>query len=498
MNHRAAFRPTRLAAFGLICGLASASFGAEALPTKASLQLPAPEAPWPKWRRAMSAPNTIYDISDNTIASLTFTFLSNEIPAQFSNCDGAAGTGRTIFGYGGGAHFRGVGPMGVIVFGAGGENFAGNMTGALNLNGDVAHFEVWQQPTYRVKAEPGAEFYWNPKEAEALSEKRKFPLLKFDKTKWDGGFPVIIGGWVYPAPVKYVEPATEVPRAQSRYAQPCFTPAEATGLGTGVWFIPSAHFMAPGFYYGIDPVLCADLWPSGKKKWYAHYQREDTKAWTRISTPVPAHVGPGSFSSQVVGFSAKYKQVIVPLQGPNAETGVFDLSAGVSKGTWSVKPSPKKGDGQAHIRCGQKSAMSNGHPRNRAFFVWYSGNYGEAPNGLNILDLDDPAYPIYALKLPGLKGGGERFGLHYIPALDKFISFGVGGNPAQAFCQKITVPEKLSDTASYKVEDLPLSAAPGVDLTSSYTNSGMVQYLENLNCIVFLATARPAKAFVVK
>lgn len=450
----------------------------------------------PAWRRAMAAPNTIYDISDNTIASIKFTFPGGTIPSQFSNSDGAAGTGMTIFGYGGGALMRGVGKYGVIAFGSGGENFAGNMTGALNLNGDVAHYEVWQQPIYSLKAGPGVEFYWDPKEAEALAANRKFPLLKFDKAKWDGGFPMAIGGWVYPAPVKYVELVEGVPLGLYRYDQHCYIPAEYTGLGTGVWFIPNVHFMAPGSYYGIDMALCADFWPSGKKKWYSHYQREDTKAWTRLPGPVPETLVPGSFSSQVVGFSTKHKKVIVPHQG-GGNCGVFDVANGMAKGMWSVKASPKKGNATVGIRCGQKSAMSNGHPRNRAFFVWYNGPYGAAPTCLNVLDLDDPAYPIYAVNL-ALKGSGERVGLHYIPALDRFISFGVYGSPAQAYCQRITIPDNLADTEAYAVEDLPLALAPGVDLASAYTNSGMVQFVEKLNCVVFMATSKPAKAFWAK
>lgn len=454
-------------------------------------------AEWPKWRRAMTEPNTIYDISDNTLASLRFTFPGGAIPAQFSNSDGEAGTGGTIFGYGGGALFNGVGKYGVLVFGSGGENFSGNMTGALNLDGDSAHYEVWQQPVYRTKAEPGAEFYWDPKAAEALPEGRKFPHLKFDKAKWDGKFPLAIGGWIYPAPVKHLELADQVPLGQYRYDQHCFIPREHTGLGTGVWFIPSACFTAPGFYYGPEKEVLADFWPSGKKKWHAHYQREDNKAWTRLSVPVPETIGPGSFSSQVVGFSAKHKKVIVPHQGQNGDTGVFDLSAGLDKGVWSVKASPKKGNATVGLRCGQKSAMSNGHPRNRAFFIWFGGNYAKEPENLCIMDLDDPALPIYGVKLP-LKGLGERIGLHYIPGRNKFISFGIWGNPAQVCCQRITIPDNLADLDAYKIEDLPLAAAPGVDLLSAYTNSGMVQYVEKLDCIVFLAVNKPAKAFWIK
>ncbi|MHC4915692.1 MAG: hypothetical protein ACYTGB_09385 [Planctomycetota bacterium] len=453
---------------------------------------------WPKWRRAMQKPNTIYDISSNTIADIKFTFPGGRIPEQFSNSDGAAGTGGTIFGYGGGALFRGVGKYGVIVFGSGGENFSGNMTGALHLSRDVARHEVWQQPVYRTKPEPGAEFYWDPKAAGALPEGRRFPLRKFDAKKWDGKFPLAIGGWIYPAPVKYLELAEGVPLGQYRYDQHCFIPAEYTGLGVGVWFIPSACYTAPGFYYGPDKAVLADFWPSGKKKWYSHYQREDNKKWCRLPTPVPECVGPGSFSSQVVGFSEKHRKVIVPYQGQRGATGVFDLSAGVAKGKWSVTASPRKGDGRVGIRCGNKSAMSNGHPRGRALFVWYNGPYGKAPTSLNVLDLDDPAYPIYGIKLSKLKGIGERVGLHYAPAMDKFIAFGVSGRPAKAYCQKITIPDNLDDTKAYKVEDLPLAIAPGVDLNSSYTSSGMVQYVEKLNCFVFLAVNRPAKAFFVK
>lgn len=483
-----------IAAIGAILWAAFAAAGAES-------SAPAPQADpaWPQWRRTMTEPNTIYDISSNTIASIRFTFPGGKIPAQFSNSDGAAGTGGTIFGYGGGALFRGVGPYGALVFGSGGENFSGNMTGALRLDGDVAHYEVWQQPIYGTNAEPGAEFYWNPEEARALPENRRIPHLQFDKaTNWDGQFPMAIGDWIYPAPVKYLELADQVPLGQYRYDQHCFIPAEYTGLGTGVWFIPGVCFTAPGFYYGPDKKVLADFWPSGKKKWYAHYQREDNKAWARLAIPTPETIGPGSFSSQVVGFSAKHRKVIVPCQGVNGDTGVFDLSAGLTNGTWSVKPAVRKGNGTHALRCGQKSAMSNGHPRNRAFFVWYgAGPYGGTPESLCILDLDDPAYPTYAVKLP-LKGAGERIGLHYIPSLDAFIAFGIWGHPAQILCQKIVIPDKLDDFDAYKVEDLPLAVAPGVDLTSSYTNSGMVQYVEKLHCIVFLAVHTPAKAFWIR
>jgi hypothetical protein len=288
-----------------------------------------------------------------------------------------------------------------------------------------------------------------------------------------------------------------VPLGQYRYDQHCFIPAEYTGLKTGVWFIPSACFTAPGFYYGPDKAVLADFWPSGKKKWYAHYQREDNKAWTRLAVPVPEQVGPGSFSNQVVGFSTKHKKVVVPYQGQNGDTGVFDVANGVAKGTWSVMKSPRKGNGPVGIRCGNKSAMSNGHPRGRALFAWYNGPYGKEPDCLNVMDLDDPTYPIYGVKL-AMKGSGEVVGLHYVPALDKFISFAVCGNPIQAYCQKITIPDKLDDVAAYKVEDVPLKLAPGVDLASSYTHSGMAQYVEKLNCVVFLAIRKPAKAFFVK
>ena len=453
---------------------------------------PKEKAQAPAWRQAMTKPNTIYNISDNTLAGLKFTFPGGTIPTQFSNHDGEAGTGGTIFGYGGGAHFRSVGKNGVIVFGSGGENFAGNMTGALNLNGDVAHYEVWQQPTYRLKAEEGAEFYWSPKDAGKLPEKSRFPHLKFDKAKWDGKFPMAIGNWVYSGPMKYVEPAKEVPLGIYRYDHHCYIPAEYTGLGTGVWFIPNAYYMAPGFYYGFDKALSAELWPSGAKKGYSYYQREDTKAWVRLPDAVPESLIHGGFGKQAVGFSSKHKKVVVPHRGARGDCGVFDVSGGIAKGTWSLKPSPKKGSGTVSIYCG-KSAMSNGHPRNRAFFVWYFG----AASSLNILDLDDRAYPTYSVKL-ALNGSGQGFGLHYIPALDKFISFGVSGSPAKAHCQLITIPDDLSDTKAYKVENLPLALAPKVDLATSYTSAGMVQYVEKLNCVVFMAVKQPAKAFWIK
>ena len=452
---------------------------------------------WPKWRKAMAEPNTIYDISDNTMADVKLSFPGGSSPAQFTCADGGPGTLANIFGYGGGVLMRGVGKYGALVFGSGGENFAANHTGALNLNGEAARYEVWQQPVYCLKAEPGAEFYWDPKTAEALPEGRKFPLCKFDRTKWDGKFPLAIGGWIYPAPVKYMEPADQVPLGSYRYDAHTYIPAEYTGIGTGVWFIPNVHFMAPGFYYGIDQALCADFWPSGKKKWYSHYQREDNKAWVRMPDPVPEWLAPSSFGGRTVRFSAKHKKVFVVGGTGDNEIGVLDISAGLARAAWSQKRFARKGSGHGGVGC-QRAAISEGHPRDRVLLAWLSGPYSQTPTAINVLDLDDPANTIYAVKSQALKGSGECYGLHYIPKLNCFVSFGVWGDPLRAYCQKITLPDNLEDFESYKAEDIPLNLAPGVDLATSYTHGGMVQYVEKLDCIVFLAVRKPAKAFWIR
>lgn len=445
---------------------------------------------WPNWRKRMTSPGTIYNISVNSISTIYFTFPGGEIPSQFSNNDGAAGSGATINGYGGGQWFRDVGDYGVVVFGSGGENFAGNMTGALNLNGAAARLEVWQQPAYSTTPGPGVEFYWNPESAAALPANRRFTTYNFNAASWDKVFPVAIDGWVYSYPMKYVEPLPGVPLGQYRYDQHCFIPKEYTGLGTGVWFIPSSFFMTPGFYYGSNDALMTDFWPGGGKKWYSHYQREDDKAWAHCETPVPEGMAYGSFGNQHVGFSNKYRKVAVPLNGPGGTTGVFDVSRGVENGSWSLQGGTIYGGSQGG-RIG-KSAVSNGHPRNRSFMVWLYGDYSGSPSGLHVLDFDDPALPVYNVALSGLKGSGENLGVHYIPGLNKFILFSVG---TTAFCQKITVPDDLSNTAGYSVEDVSLALGTGVDLTTSYTASGMVQYIENMNCIVFMGVSRPAKAF---
>jgi hypothetical protein len=240
-----------------------------------------------------------------------------------------------------------------------------------------------------------------------------------------------------------------------------------------------------------------DFWPSGRKKWYSHFQREDNRAWAHLNVPIPEYMGTGGFGGEVVGFCEKYRRVVAPLMGTNGETGVFDASRGVDNGTWSLKARVERGVGSpdwAYVKIG-KSAFSNGHPRNRAFHVWFTGPYNNVPSGFNILDLDDPVYPVYKVMKSGLKGYGERIGLHYVPSRDKFYLFGVGDT---AYCQAITIPDDLSDTAAYVIEDVPLSKAAGVDLTSSYTEAGFVQYVESLDCFVFLATSSPAKAFWVE
>jgi hypothetical protein len=163
---------------------------------------------WPKWRQAMTLANTIYDISDNAVRDLRFVFPGGQIPSQFANADdGFRGTGAGIINYGGGALLRGVGKYGVLAFGSGGHNFAGNYTGALNLNGDVAHYEVWQQPIYALKPTAWAESYWSPGDAAALPANRRLAIAdnRLDARNWDGQFPIAIGNWVYPARVKYVE-----------------------------------------------------------------------------------------------------------------------------------------------------------------------------------------------------------------------------------------------------------------------------------------------------
>jgi hypothetical protein len=372
------------------------------------------------------------------------------------------------------------------------------MTGGLDLNADVAHFSPWNQPAYSLSAADSTEFYWNPTDAAALPANRRFTNYNFDTTTWDRVFPVAINSWVYARPMKYVEPLPGVPLGQYRYDQHCFIPAQYTGMGTGVWFIPTAYFMTPGFYYGSSNALMTDFWPSGRKKWYSHYQREDNKAWAHLDTPIPEFMGTGGFGGQVVCFSEKYRLVVSPLMGTNQQTGLFDCSHGVVNGTWTLKPSVERGysypSNWAYVKIG-KSALSNGHPRNRSFMVWFTGGYSAPPVGFNILDLDDPAFPTYKVMKSNLKGYGENYGLHYVPSGNKFYLFGASDT---AYCQAITIPDDLSDTAAYVIQDVPLSKAVGVDMTSSYTAAGFVQYVENLDCFVFMAVNRPAKAFFVE
>lgn len=455
------------------------------------------DAGWPGWRTRMAKPNTLYDISDNTLGELHFFDAGAQIPTQFANADdGFAGSGGGILGYGGGVLFRDRGPFGVIAFGSGGHNFAGNYTGALDLNRDLAHYEIFQPPLYADHPTPGAEFYWSPTDAAALPAKNQFPHVAFDATKFDGTYPVAIGGWVYPGPVKYLETATNVPTGQYRYDQHFYIPKQFTGLGTGVWFIPANLFITPGFIYGIDGALCSDFWPGGGKKFYSHYQREDTKAWGRTASAIPAGMSPGGFYPGFfggsAGFSEKHKLVFVPA-GSSNEAAVFDLSNGLEQGTWAWRSCALKSQWRGHALG--KSAMSNGHPRNRAFYVWYG-----VDNTINVVDLDDPTYPLYAVPLPGLLAGpsnlGERAGLHYVPRLDRFVAFGISGSTA--YCQKLKVPDDLSDFASYQLETVALEAAPGVDLSGAYTPSGLVQYVESLDAFVVLSRGSPAKAFRVE
>jgi len=450
-------------------------------------------AHWPAWRKAMTLPNTIYNISDNTAAGIQFTFPGGSVPLQFDNsdCYGMT-TGQCIIGYGGGVHCREVGDYGVITYGSGGHNFVGNQVGDLNLNGDVAHYEVWQQPIYSMTPGTGVEFYWSPAAAAALPANRRFANQYFSAGSWDGGFPIAIDGWVYPAAVKYVEVGPGIPTGQYRYDQECYIPSQYTGLGTGVWFIPANIFTAPGFQFGIDGAICTDKWPSGGKKYYSHYQREDNKAWAHTSSPVPSGMAPGAFYPNYFGGSAgfceKHRKVVVPA-GSNCEVAVYDVGSGVANGTWSWKSVVVK-NSWCDPRLG-KSAMSNGHPRNRAFYAWFRSGGQQ----LLILDLDDPTYPLYSPSFPTMETGSEQSGLHYSPALDKFILYGLGSGP---LCQKITIPDDLANTAGYTLENISLSLASGVSMSGTDAWAGHVQYIESLNCIVLMGVSTPAKAFWVQ
>jgi hypothetical protein len=308
--------------------------------------------------------------------------------------------------------------------------------------------------------------------------------------------------------MKYDELADKVPTGQYRYAEHCYIPAEYTGLGTGVWFIPNSYKSAPGFRDDPAKEVCdpADVWPSGRKKWYAHYQREDTKAWGRVPEPVPEAVNGWLNPGAVPGcaeFCVKHKKVIVPC-GRDCDAAVFDLSQGIEKGTWSMKTCAKTG--RWPDPGPGKCAVSNGHPRGRAILVWFGIKADRKPS-LNIMDLDDPKYTTHVVVLPELKHHtvGESATLHYLPSMDRFLSFGIwSANYGTAkektiYCQKITIPDNLADTAAYKIEDVPLVPAPGVEFGRTAVGLyGKCQYHEDLNCMIFMVVDRPAKAFWVK
>ena len=82
--------PSRRSFLGTAGALLGGLAGLQAAPPRGGQ---GEQAQMPAWRRKMTAPNTIYDISDNTIISLKCTFPGGTIPAQFSNGDGEAGTG---------------------------------------------------------------------------------------------------------------------------------------------------------------------------------------------------------------------------------------------------------------------------------------------------------------------------------------------------------------------------------------------------------------------
>lgn len=463
-------------------------------------------ADWPAWRKAMREPSTIYDISDNAIPDIRYEWPGGEIPRGFATSDdGERGTGATTTGYSGGTLFRGVGRWGVMAYGSGGHDTVANQIGCLNLNADPPHFEVWQQPIYRLKPTPGAECYWSPRDAAALPKNRRFAYGEFDPRRWDKKFPLAIDGWVYGGPMRFDELDDRVPTGQYRYAQHCYIPAECTGLGAGVWFIPNSYKSAPGFRDDPAKELCdpTDFWPSGRKKWYAHYQREDTKAWGRLKVPTPEVVNgwlnPGACPG-TAECCIKHKKLIVPC-GSQCDVAVLDLSAGLEKSAWSIQPCAKAGS-WPDPGAG-KCAVSNGHPRNRAILVWFGIKANNQPS-LNIMDLDDPKWTTHVVVLPGLKHHtvGESAALHYIPSIDRFVAFGLFGadygraKQKTLFCQKITIPDNLADTAGYRLEDVPLKLAPGVDFGRTAVGLyGKCQYHDGLDCIVFMVVDRPAKAF---
>lgn len=465
---------------------------------------------WPAWRKAMTQPNTIYDISDNSTKYLDYTFPGGVLYRNGGVISGpdsciadqfVYGALGTVGAYCGGVLLKGAGSYGVMTSGAGGHNSVGNTIGDLNLNGDMAHYEVWQQPTYSLTPGPGIECYWGPNDTAAMPANRKFPMYAFDHQippTWDGGFPVATGAWIYSYPVKYLEFFDGVPMGQFRYDQHCYIPAEYTGLGTGVWFIPANIFNGPGIIYGINSVLLDPsslwdatldtpaVWAASNQKYYSHYQREDNKAWAH--TPYPIVRGHAPTFGGNARFCEKYRTLVVPATN-SSNVELLDLSSGIERGVWSLKPTHVIGREMTYVQG--KSDLSNGHPDNRAFYV-LSGC-----RGLTILDLDDPTYPWYnhstgTDSCVTFDGSG---GISYIPALNKWVRFEVAID-LSTYCHEITIPNDLGDSASYVVENVPLTLAPGVVLEDCHQGSnGQTQYVEALDCIVFMSANQPAKAF---
>jgi hypothetical protein len=258
----------------------------------------------PAWRQAMTSTDKLYAIGDPPSVAVPRIVW----PSAGANNVLYAGTDSNVafmhFAYGSSVFNPEEGTYGAMIFGGTGEAVIQDQLTRFTLSDNAPTWDFYQQPVYATSLSEAiamnADAYYSIADAAAIPSIDRVPYgneFTFAST-WNDVYPVAYSDWVIRRKLQTSWTGNSRPH-MFRYGMPHYIPSSMTGTGTGAiivhnrcWHGPFNGSAAPTNVVPSRWYDSANVWPiSGRQKHFLYAKDTSTKAWQRLSTPIPDFTG---------------------------------------------------------------------------------------------------------------------------------------------------------------------------------------------------------------
>jgi hypothetical protein len=462
---------------------------------------------YPQWRVDMEVTNTLYEVGDAP------TVLTGKIvwPAAGANNFqfNGGGDGNSVYlhaAYGGSVYVSELGAYGAMVFGRTGEATIDSQLSTFTLSDNAPTWNMFQQPTYPISeaqaASMNADWFYG---ASIGTTDLGGPVqnltteAQFTNGTWLGGFPVNYGNWSIRR--KYANGGITGAPHFFRYNMPRYVSSAMTGTGVGAIVVNQRGTIYGPFSQGPMPAgeataskWYADVWPSGRTKYYLWAMNVQTKAWTRLTDPVPDFTGYGSDLStphacvdeanKRIYYSA-YNGSSHALYYADFDSGLGSVTLTNPANATDLAGGPAPSQSGNSVLCVPISGANSGRR------LWYMKDQNATPS-LLLWDIDNNV--LRRLSPSGLPANADWWGFSYRASTNEvLISTRSTTNGVRSY--RFTIPTDPTVTGNYSVSmtqialnGIPLEAAGDA---APWLYGERTKYLDSLG--VILLTQRYGK-----